>query len=139
MKWITGVLFGLMIVISGVLLASCTTWKQVVLPSGQPGFTVDCSGTNLTWSHCFQKAGRACPQGYDVAEKLDKHGGKVAVGDLYGLLGGSVVDRSMLIHCKSGTAPQVAPGPPAPGAAQTFPAHDGAAAAGDGVAAARRV
>lgn len=139
MKRIPGVLFGLMVVIGGCLLASCTTWKQVVLPSGETGFTVDCSGTNLTWSHCFQKAGRACPQGYDVAEKLDKHGGKVAVGDLYGMLGGSVVDRSMLIHCKSGTAPQVAPGPPAPGAAQTFPAHDGAAAAGDGVAAARRV
>lgn len=129
MKRIPGVLFGLMVVISGLLLASCTTWKPVVLPSGQQGFTVDCSGTNLTWSHCFQKAGRACPQGYDVAEKLDKHGGKVAVGDLYGMLGGSVVDRSMLIRCKSGAAPavapQIAPGPVPAGAAQTFPAHDG--------------
>lgn len=144
MKRIPGVLVGLMVVIGGCLLASCTTWNQVVLPSGETGFTVDCSGTNLTWSHCFRKAGRACPQGYDVAEKLDKHGGKVAVGDLYGLLGGSVVDRSMLIHCKSpgasGSSPQIAPAGAAPaGAAQTFPAHDGAAAAGGVGASARKV
>lgn len=130
MKRIPGVLFGLMIVIGGFMLASCTTWKPVVLPSGQHGFTVDCSGTNLTWSHCFQKAGRACPQGYDVAEKLDKHGGKVAAGDLYGLLGGSVVDRSMLIHCKTpGSVNSVQGNPPeaAPpvGHAETFPAKDG--------------
>lgn len=130
MKRIPGILFGLMIVIGGFMLASCTTWQPVVLPSGQHGFTVDCSGTNLTWSHCFQKAGRACPQGYDVAEKLDKHGGKVAAGDLYGLLGGSVVDRSMLIHCKDPapidsvqrTAPEAVP---PTGHAETFPAKDG--------------
>lgn len=129
-----GILFGLMVVGGGFLMAACTTWKPVVLPSGQQGFTVDCSGTNLTWSHCYQKAGKACPQGYDVSEKLDKHGGKVAVGDLYGMLGGSVVDRSMLIQCKPAGAPRNAPrtapaGSIAPGAAQTFPAHDGAAAA----------
>lgn len=132
MKRLSGILLGLMVVIGGFLVASCTTWKPVVLPSGQQGFTVDCSGTNLTWSHCYRKAGRACPQGYDVAEKLDKHGGKVAAGDLYGLLGGSVVDRSMLIRCRNGvapaTAPQVAPGPAPSGAAQTFPADDGGGA-----------
>lgn len=132
-------LLGLIMVGSGFLMASCTTWTSVVLPSGQQGFTVDCSGTNLTWSHCYRKAGKACPQGYDVSEKLDKHGGKVAVGDLYGMLGGSVVDRSMLIQCKPGGAPgapRTAPaGSIAPEPAQTFPAHDGAAAAGAAVTA----
>ena len=92
-------------VIGGALLASCTTSKQVVLPSGQSGYTVDCSGSNLSWSHCYRKAGEACGHGYVTVAKADNHGGKPVPGDLYGLVGGSVSDRSLLIHCREAAPP----------------------------------
>lgn len=101
MKSVAGILFLLVVVVGGLSLSSCTTWKTVVLPSGQQGYTVDCSGTNLTWSHCYQKAGRACPQGYDVTQRTDSHSGKVVPGNLFGVLGGSVQDRGMLIECRN--------------------------------------
>lgn len=100
MNTVARILFCLMVALGGLSMGSCTTWKTVVLPSGQEGFTVDCSGTNLTWSHCYQKAGRACPQGYDITQRMDAHGGKVAPGNLFGVLGGSVQDRSLLIQCR---------------------------------------
>lgn len=100
-KSAAGIVFCLVAIISGLALTSCTTWKPVVLPSGQHGFTVDCSGTNLSWSHCYRKAGRACPHGYDITQKLDAHGSKLVPGDLYGVLGGSVQDRSLLIQCRN--------------------------------------
>lgn len=131
MKSVAGILFLLVVAIGGLSLSSCTTWKTVVLPSGQQGFTVDCSGTNLTWSHCYQKAGRACPQGYDVTQRTDSHSGKVVPGNLFGVLGGSVQDRSVLIQCRNdGVRPADAPidasrAPPVKTGATTYPASSG--------------
>lgn len=112
------VAFGLAAAIGGALLASCTTWKPVVLPNGDAGYTVDCSGSNLTWSHCYRKAGEACKHGYATVVKADNHGGKPVPGDLYGLVGGSVADRSLLIQCRDD--------PPPADTATTAPARDGA-------------
>lgn len=127
MHWIHLIGGALLAIIGSALLAACTTWKPLVLPSGQQGFAVDCSGSNLTWAHCYQKASRACRHGYTVVEKIDNHGGHAEVGDLFGLMGGSVVDRGLLIECRHGAMESsVAPaGPGAP--AEAFPAHDGAA------------
>lgn len=131
MKIATGVLFCLIAALGGLALTSCTTWKPVVLPSGQHGFTVDCSGTNLSWSHCYRKASRACPHGYDVTQRLDSHGSKLVPGDLYGVLGGSVQDRSLLIECRDdriiSRSPAARPGttPPARTGATTYPAGGG--------------
>lgn len=119
MKRILGVLLGLVATTGIFLVASCTTWKPIVLPNGGKGYTVDCSGTNLSWSHCYQKAGRACPNGYDVTERSDQHSGKVVPGNLFGLLGGSVQDRSMLIQCRGKDGMT--------GGARTFPAGAGPA------------
>lgn len=99
-KPISGIFIGLTAVVGGLLLASCTTWKPIVLPSGQDGYTVDCSGSNLSWSHCYRKAGHACPRGYDIVQRVDTRGGHPVVGDLFGVMGGSVVDRGMLIRCR---------------------------------------
>lgn len=131
-KAVASILFVLAAAFSGLALTSCTTSRAVVLPSGQQGFTVDCSGTNLSWSHCYRKAGRACPQGYDVTQRLDSHGNKLVPGDLYGVLGGSVQDRSLLIQCRDDGAishtQRVNPGhaPPANTGATTYPASSGA-------------
>lgn len=107
-----------------------------MLPSGQRGYTVDCSGTNLSWSHCYQKAGRACPHGYDITQRTGNHGGKVVPGNLFGVLGGSVQDRSLLILCRNDgsvlddTSPVNAGRTPSPApatGATTFPIGSGPA------------
>lgn len=124
MKTFAGILLWMGVVVAGMSLAACATWKPVVLPSGQPGYTVDCSGTNLSWSHCYQKAGRACPHGYDVTQRTDSHGGKAEPGDLFGVLGASVQDRSLLIECRNdGVRRQNAPA--ASTGATTYPLRGG--------------
>ncbi|TAN08257.1 MAG: hypothetical protein EPN38_03685 [Rhodanobacteraceae bacterium] len=136
MKIVASMLFCLAAALGSLSLSSCTTWKPVVLPSGQRGYTVDCSGTNLSWSHCYQKAGKACPHGYDITQRTGSHGGKVVPGDLFGVLGGSVQDRSLLILCRhddsvrDDTGPvdagRTPPRPPTAGAI-TFPLGSGPA------------
>lgn len=117
----------IVLVLGASLLSSCTTWKPLVLPDGQQGFAVDCSGSNLTWTHCYQKAARACDHGYTVVQRIDNHGGHAAPGNLFGLVGGAVVDRSMLIQCRTDGVVPVAPDavPAAPRGnttpAKTFP------------------
>jgi hypothetical protein len=56
-----------------VLVASCATSQEIVLPSGEKGFTVDC-GTyeGNSWSACYKKAGEMCPAGYDILEKSEE-------------------------------------------------------------------
>lgn len=101
-------------------LGACTTRKGVVLPSGQQGYTVDCSGTNLSWSHCYHKAGKVCPKGYTVVVKSDNHGDRAGVGNLFGLMGGSVVDRTMLIRCGATAAKDTDTPAPAHSAAAPY-------------------
>jgi hypothetical protein len=127
------ILFWLVAAAAGLSLTSCTTWQPIVLPSGQQGYTVDCSGTNLSWSHCYRKAGRACPHGYDITQRMDAHGGKVVPGNLFGLLSGSVQDRSLLIQCRNDDIRQDAVAPaatnpsPATTGASTYPLGSGPA------------
>lgn len=127
-KVLTCIVFCVVAFVGSLSLSACTTWKPVVLPSGQHGFTVDCSGTNLSWSHCYQKAGKACPHGYNVTQRMDAKGSKLVPGDLYGVLGGSVQDRSLLIECTNNAAPVTAAAPtlqPMPAGATTYPASSG--------------
>lgn len=99
--------------ICSVLLAACTTSRQIVLPvSGINSrvFVIDCSGASLTWSHCYRKAGETCPLGYAILENSYKHGDRVVAGDTLQLIGNSAQRRRMLIDCR---APGKAGRPPA--------------------------
>lgn len=89
--------------ISIVGIASCATSKTVHLPSGEKGHSLNCSGTALTWGNCYEKAGKLCGEaGYDIVSKSGDQGSTVAANQ-YGLYGGSVINRSMLVKCKSGS------------------------------------
>lgn len=126
-----GFVLGLAVVGGGLSLGACTTSRPIVLPSGQQGYTVDCSGTNLSWSHCYRKASRLCGHGYTISQKTDNHGGHPVVGDLFGLMGGSVVDRGMLIECREATATDGRAAPKVPSAASTSPTRSGATTIAD--------
>lgn len=97
--------YGAVLAAAGLGLSSCATWKPQRLNNGQPGYRVDCSGPSLTWSHCYQKAGRACPHGYTIVEKSGKSRGHVVTGDLFNLAGDDVTHRRLLIHCATADDP----------------------------------
>lgn len=81
-------------------LASCATQKNVYLPDGRQGYSINCSGAALTWELCYAKAGEICQaKGYDIVSKTGEQGTAVT-GTQYGVFGGSTYNRSMMIACK---------------------------------------
>lgn len=83
-----------------VLMASCATSQQIVLPSGETGFTVNC-GTyeGNSWSACYKKAGEMCPTGYDVLEEKESSD-KSVIANQYSFQTLDDDQRTMLIQCK---------------------------------------
>ena len=89
---------------TALLLAACSTSSinRTYLPSGDIGFTVNCSGdsSDSSWVECYKKAGDACgAYGYDVISK-DGDSGAAAGGSLGGVLSANVKNRSLVIKCK---------------------------------------
>ena len=87
-----------------VAMAGCSTssTNRTYLPSGDVGFTINCSGdsSESSWAECYKKAGEACgTYGYDVISK-DTDGGGPAGGTLGGVLSANVKTRSMVVRCK---------------------------------------
>ena len=83
-----------------LLLAGCATSSPTFLPSGDKGFSLDCSGSARTWNMCYEKAGELCgSKGYKVITGGSEQGVVVA-GNANGVFGGSTMNRSMLIQCQ---------------------------------------
>jgi hypothetical protein len=83
-----------------VVLSGCARSSKTYTSDGREGFSIDCSGSALSWGKCFEKAGDLCgARGYDLLEKSGDQGSTVAANQ-YGLYGGSVMSRSMVIACK---------------------------------------
>jgi hypothetical protein len=82
------------------IVTGCASSRETFLPDGGKGHSINCSGTALNWGMCYEKAGDICgARGYNViAGGSDQ--GVVVAGNQYGLYGGSVMNRSMLIKCK---------------------------------------
>ena len=88
-----------MVLFAMSLLAGCATVSQTYLPSGEKGYSITCSGSALTWGHCYEKAGDLCgAKGYTVVTKSDEQGSVVGGGQT-GFYGGSTFQRNMLIRC----------------------------------------
>ena len=49
------------------ILTSCATSREIMLPSGQSAIDVRCEGA---LSRCYKKAAKACPNGYELEEKV---------------------------------------------------------------------
>lgn len=90
-----------MAVFSSFSLSGCATAAQTYLPDGRRGYTVECPGAANSWGKCYEKAGEICgAKGYDIVSQTGDKGGMVS-GNQYGLYGGSVITRDLLIACKS--------------------------------------
>jgi len=82
------------------LICGCATAKKTYTSDGQQGYIINCSGAALNWGMCYEKAGELCgKKGYIVLEKSGDQG-TIVSGTQYGLFGGSVINRSMIIKCK---------------------------------------
>lgn len=103
------VLAGAALAAAVLMVPGCATTRVKPLPDGQHGLVVDCSGASLTWSHCYRKAGEVCPLGYTIDKASRTGGGRLALGDVFVLVGAKPVHRRLLIDCKEGAVP-VLPG-----------------------------
>ena len=82
------------------VLGGCATAKQTYTADGQQGYSINCAGSALNWGMCYEKAGEICGEkGYEVLQKSGDQGAIIS-GTQYGLFGGSVINRSMIIRCK---------------------------------------
>ena len=89
------------------LVAACEAdtvtypWRVVTLPSGGQGAAVNCTHD---LGQCYERAGRACPTGYDV---LDKNSHVALVGEGRALGYGNTYDSqyvyngTLLIRCRA--------------------------------------
>ena len=83
-----------------VCLCGCATASKVYTSDGKEGYSVTCSGSALNWGMCYEKAGELCgTKGYEILQKSGDTGAIVAGGQ-FGLYGGSVINRNMIIKCK---------------------------------------
>jgi len=81
-------------------ISGCATASKTYTSDGKEGYVINCSGSALNWGMCYEKAGKPCgTKGYEVLEKSGDTGAMVTVGQ-YGLYGGSVINRSIIIKCK---------------------------------------
>ena len=81
-------------------VTACATSRETYTASGEKGHSINCSGMALNWGMCYEKAGEICGEkGFDViAGGADQ--GAVITGGQFGLFGGTVMNRSMIIKCK---------------------------------------
>ena len=79
-----------------VLLSACASAKQITLPSGNSGYSINCSGTAVSISKCVEKAGEACPNGYNI---ISSHNNP---GTMTNIDGSQLAtsDKGMIIECK---------------------------------------
>jgi hypothetical protein len=83
-----------------ISLSGCATAKKTYTSDGREGYSITCSGSALNWGMCYEKAGELCGQkGYEVLEKAGDQGAMLS-GNQFGLYGGSVINRNMIIKCK---------------------------------------
>lgn len=120
-------LYGLALTLAGLALGACATSRPAERAAGEFGHVIDCSGANLSWSHCYRKAGETCTRGYAVIAKPYKRNQRIVAGDFYQLVGAGSNHRRMLIECRNEPgetvtpAPVPAQSPPAPAASGSRP------------------
>lgn len=90
----------IVMVVAMCALAGCVTAKPTIAPDGKQGFAVSCNGGLHNLGDCYQKAGEMCHGAYDVIAG-DSSSGTVITGNRYGVYGGPIEKRTIIVECKS--------------------------------------
>jgi len=78
--------------------SGCVTARPLTLPSGAQGEVILCNGMARSIADCYEKAGEACPSGYDVVDASgEAH--PLIMATSSSLVGGSVVHRPLMVQC----------------------------------------
>jgi hypothetical protein len=89
-----------LILIIAAVLAGCVTARPLTLPNGAHGEVIRCNGMARSMADCYEKAGEACPKGYDIVdENGEAH--PLVMANSNAIVGGSVVHRSLMVQCHS--------------------------------------
>jgi len=81
-------------------LASCTSAKPITTPDERPDYTVECSGSVLTWEDCFERADLLCKgRNYDVYTRPGEESPLIAAEPQH-LRDNPTTTRRMVIACK---------------------------------------
>ncbi len=84
------------IVLVSLTMVGCASANKITLSSGESGFAINCSGTVVSISKCYEKAGTVCPNGYDIISLYNQSGVMTNVdGNLL-----NTSDKGMVIQCK---------------------------------------
>lgn len=60
----------LLILLAAILLAACTSAKEIMAPDGGVVYKINCDGLSLDWHHCYQKAEKICQgHGYNFVRR----------------------------------------------------------------------
>lgn len=87
------------IALTALALNACATAKETYTPSGERGYTIDCSGSANNWGVCAQKAGELCgTEGYTI---LNQSGDQSAMltSNQFGTYATPIINRTIMIQC----------------------------------------
>lgn len=80
-------------------LSSCATVSKTYTASGQPAYSLNCSGTARGWDTCLKAAGDLCgTKGYNILDR-NSEGTATAQWTTSGFFASQSNERSMLITC----------------------------------------
>ena len=90
-------------------LAGCTSATPIATPDGHQGYTVECSGTVLTWDDCFERADALCKgRGYDVFTRPGEESPLIASEPQH-LRDNPTMNRTMVIACQGSRTSLILP------------------------------
>lgn len=81
-------------------ITGCATAAKTYNQDGRVGYAINCSGAVNSWGKCYEKAGETCgTKGYDILSRAGDQGSTIS-GNQFGVYGGSVITRDLVIACK---------------------------------------
>jgi hypothetical protein len=90
----------LLVALLGLALTGCTSAKPITMPDGRQGYSLDCSGSVLTWEDCFEQADLFCKgRNYDVYTRPDAESPLLDAEPQH-LRDNPTTNRRMVIVCK---------------------------------------
>jgi len=78
-----------------LVLVGCATAKPVMSPNGKAGYSIECDGTAVSMTICYEKAAEACPKGYLI---IDTHNQNGVVATQYYV--GGTSHKGIFVECK---------------------------------------
>ena len=62
------------VILAALFLVGCASATKVMSPNGKPGYSVECNGTAVSMTACYEKAAEVCPKGYIVVNQENRSG-----------------------------------------------------------------